>query len=260
MAFQLKILNQNYFNEYKKLLGFDVESAFAALKDRPQSVDDFKFYLANSAVHSSNIEGNTVSFDTYLKSSEFNLHLRTKEIKEIEELIAAYQFARENELTLDNILKAHEILTQSILIKKERGKIRKVKVGVRSEGRLIYLAVEPEFINQELEKLFVDISVLLKSKLTTAEIFYYAAYIHLVFVNIHPFVDGNGRATRLIEKWFLAKMLGENAWCITSEKNYWDNRPTYYKNLQIGVNYYELKYEKSIPFLLMLPNALLKTV
>ncbi len=260
MIFELKILNQNYFNTYKKLLNVDVENAFAALKDKLQSIDDFKFYLANSAVHSSNIEGNTVSFDTYLKSSEFNLHLRTKEIKEIEELIAAYQFARENELTLDNILKAHEILTQSILIKKERGKIRKVKVSVRSEGRLIYLAAEPEFIKQELEKLFTNISILLKSKLTTAEVFYYAAYIHLVFVNIHPFVDGNGRATRLVEKWFLAKVLGENAWCFTSEKNYWDNRPAYYKNLQIGGNYYEVKYKKSIAFLLMLPNALLKTV
>ena len=51
-------------------------------------------------------------------------------------------------------------------------------------------------------------------------------------------------------------MLGENAWCITSEKNYWHNRPAYYKNLQLGVNYYEVKYEKAIPFLLMLPNAL----
>lgn len=259
MKLNLKILKQEYFSAYKKRLKVDVETAFATLKNKSQSVDDFKFYLANSAVHSSNIEGNTVSFDTYLKASEFNLHLKTKEMKEIEELIAAYQFAREHKLTLVNILKAHEILTQSILIKKERGKIRKVKVGVRSEGRLIYLAVEPEFIKQELEKLFADISILLKTKLTTAEVFYFAAFIHLVFVNIHPFVDGNGRATRLIEKWFLAQMLGGNAWCITSEKNYWDNRPTYYKNLQIGVNYYEVKYEKSVPFLLMLPNSLLNT-
>jgi Fic family protein len=141
-------------------------------------------------------------------------------------------------------------------LKKERGKIRKVQVGVRSEGRLIYLAIEPELIRAELEKLFADISILLQAKLTTTEIFYYAAYIHLVFVNIHPFVDGNGRATRLMEKWFLARMLGDNAWCITSEKNYWDNRPAYYKNLQIGVNYYEVKYKRSIPFLLMLPGAL----
>ena len=108
-----------------------------------------------------------------------------------------------------------------------------------------------------IKTIFSDITILLSSKLTITEIFYYAAYIHLVFVNIHPFVDGNGRATRLIEKWFLAKMLGEHAWGISSEKNYWENRSAYYKNLQIGVNYYETKYEKSIPFLLMLPDALL---
>ncbi len=254
----LKILKSDYFTEYKKQLQIDIEKALALLKNKPQSVDDFKFYIANSAVHSSNIEGNTVNFDTYLKASEHNLHLKTKEIKEIEELIAAYQFARENDLSLDNILKAHELITQSILVKKERGKIRKVRVGVRSEGRLIFLAIEPELIKPELEKLFDDISLLMKSKLTAEEIFYYAAYIHLVFVNIHPFVDGNGRATRLLEKWFLSRCfgIGENAWCITSEKNYWDNRAVYYKNLQLGVNYYEVKYEKSIPFLLMLPNAL----
>ncbi len=254
---ELKILNRDYINDYKTQLKVDIETTFTTLQNRPQNLEDFKFYLANSAVHSSNIEGNTINFDTYLKSSEYNLHLKTKEIKEIEELITAYQFARENDLTLENILKSHEILTKSILIKKERGKIRKVKVGVRSEGRLIYLAVEPEFIRQELDKLFADISILLNTKLTTTEVFYYASFIHLVFVNIHPFVDGNGRAARLIEKWFLSKKLGDNAWFITSEKNYWDNRPTYYKNLQIGMNYYEVKYEKSVSFLLMLPNSLI---
>ena len=257
MALELTILNQDYFNNYKSKLKVDIESAFIKLQNTPKSIEDFKFYLASSAVYSSNIEGNTVSFDTYLKSSEFKLHPKTKEIKEIEDLIAAYQFARENDLTLANALKAHEILTHCFLIKKERGKIRKVKVEVRSEGQLIYLAIEPENIKPELEKLFADISILLKNKLTTTEIFYFAAFIHLVFVNIHPFVDGNGRATRLIEKWFLAKMLGDIAWCISSEKNYWDNRPIYYKNLQLGVNYYEVNYEKSIPFLLMLPDALL---
>jgi Fic family protein len=253
---QLNLINSNYFQEYKKQLTINISEAFKLLLNRPQGPDDFKFYLANSAVHSSNIEGNTVSFDTYLKASEHNLHLKTKEIKEIEELINAYEFAKEDELTLNNILKAHQLITTSILIKKERGKIRDVRVGVRSEGRLVYLAIEPEFVKQELEKLLKDIDILLSAKLTMEEIFYYAAYIHLVFVNIHPFVDGNGRATRLVEKWFLAKKLGDKAWFITSEKNYWDNRATYYKNLQIGVNYYEVNCENSIPFLLMLPEAL----
>lgn len=258
VSLPLKIVRQDLLEEYKKQLRLNIESQYAFIQIKTQTVEDFTFYLANSAVHSSNIEGNTVSFDTYLKASEFNLHLKTKEIKEIEDLIAAYQFARNNELTLENILEAHKIFTASILLKKERGKTRKVKVGVRSEGRLIYLAIEPEFIDQELSKLFADISVLLEAKLTATEVFYYAAMIHLVFVNIHPFVDGNGRATRLIEKWFLAKKLGNSAWFITSEKNYWDNRSLYYQNLQLGVNYYEVKYELSIPFLLMLPNALLE--
>lgn len=257
MPSSLQLLNADHFTDFQSRLRVDMEAAFESLKNTPQRVEDFNFYVANSAVHSSNIEGNTVNFDTYLKSIEFNLHLKTKEIQEIDDLVEAYQFARSNELTLHNVLKTHAIMTQSFLVKTECGKIRGVKVGVRSEGRLIYLAIEPKFVKQELEKLFSDISILLKVELTTTEIFYYAAFIHLVFVNIHAFVDGNGRATRLIEKWFLAKKLGENVWCITSEKNYWDNRPSYYKNLQIGVNYYEVDYSRSIPFLLMLPESLL---
>ena len=53
-------------------------------------------------------------------------------------------------------------------------------------------------------------------------------------------------------KWFLFKNLGEAAWRIQSEKYYWNHRTNYYKNLQLGVNYYEVKYDKSIPFLRML--------
>ncbi len=49
-----------------------------------------------------------------------------------------------------------------------------------------------------------DISTLnLKMKLSIEEIFYYASYMHIVFVNIHPFNDGNGRAARQLGKWFL---------------------------------------------------------
>ncbi len=256
---KLKLLNNEFLTSYKIQILFNIDVAFKQILENTESVEDvenFKFYLASAAVHSSNIEGNTMSFDTYLKATEFNLHLKTKEIREIKDLIKAYQFARENEITLQNVLKAHEIFTASILLKKERGKIRKARVGVRSEGKLIYLAIEPEFVKKELEKLFADINILLSSDLSMEEVFYYAAYIHLVFVKIHPFIDGNGRTTRLLEKWFLSKKLGEKAWFITSEKNYWDNRPTYYKNIQLGVNYYEVKYEKCVPFLLMLPNSL----
>ena len=87
-------------------------------------------------------------------------------------------------------------------------------------------------------------------------LFYHAALIHLVFVHIHPFQDGNGRAARLLEKWFLAAHLGEKAWQIPSEQFYKENRPEYYRNIKIGENFYFLDYDQCVPFLTMLPRAL----
>ncbi len=43
MTLGVKILNQDYFNDYKTQLKVDVESAFATLKNKPQSMEDFKF-------------------------------------------------------------------------------------------------------------------------------------------------------------------------------------------------------------------------
>jgi Fic family protein len=51
-----------------------------------------------------------------------------------------------------------------------------------------------------MEKLWDDISMLIQSQLSNEEILYYASFIHIVFVNIHPFNDGNGKEGRLLEK------------------------------------------------------------
>ena len=80
------------------------------------------------------------------------------------------------------------------------------------------LPQDPEMVKKEMDKLFEDIDLLIKSDLNPFEVFYYAAFIHLVFVKIHPFQDGNGRTARLMEKWFLIEKIGQIATSVSIRK------------------------------------------
>jgi fido (protein-threonine AMPylation protein) len=88
------------------------------------------------------------------------------------------------------------------------------------EDKIEYAAAGPGALNRKLKRLFDDIGVLTAGELDIYEIFYFASLIHLVFVKIHPFQDGNGRTTRLLEKWFLLEKLDSRATGIQLEKNY----------------------------------------
>jgi Fic family protein len=209
-------------------------------------------------LYSSKIEGNTLDADSFFRNRSVNRSPKRKEVQEIEALAQAYRFAAENELNKATFLKTHAILSKTLLPASQRGKTRKEQVGVRDASTLrpVYLAVEPEFVSEELGKLFDDIETLIQRELSQQEAFYYASMIHLWLAKIHPFMDGNGRAARLLEKWFLASKLGPAAWSIQSEKYYWDHRPAYYQHIALGFNYYALHWERCLPFLLMLPAAL----
>ncbi|MBN2166461.1 MAG: Fic family protein [Marinilabiliaceae bacterium] len=99
-----------------------------------------------------------------------------------------------------------------------------------------YVAASPDCVKTELDKLFYDIELLQNKELNSYEVFYYASLIHLVFVKIHPFQDGNGRTARLIEKWFLFEKLGEKVSSIQLEKYYYQNLKEYYnKEVRFGI-------------------------
>ncbi|MCB0297093.1 MAG: Fic family protein [Calditrichaeota bacterium] len=116
--------------------------------------------------------------------------------------------------------------------------------------------MEPENVSKEMRAFFEQLAKLLVQKLTRTETFYFASLTHLRFAHIHPFSDGNGRAARLLEKWFLAENLGREAWKLPSEKYYKEHQETYYKTINLGVNFYELDYDRCLPFLEMLPQCL----
>ena len=249
------LTEKSFYSEYKPQLSPNIADLVKSFELESKEFD-LGYRIQASAVFSSNIEGNTLDLNSYMNLKiKKELRYKNKEISEIDDLIKAYNFARENPLNELNLLKAHMILSKNILIKSNRGKYRLESIGVFSESGLVYLAVEYQYVEKHMNQLFKQILEILKTEPSIEEILYYASLIHLRFVHIHPFVDGNGRTARLLEKWFLTSMLGNNYWHLLSEKYYKDNQQQYYNNINLGVNYYELDYSKCIPFLLMLPES-----
>ena len=221
-------------------------------------VDYFQYYKSVSSVYSSKIEGEDIDFDSYFKHRFMNVRFQADYTKKADDLYSAYDFIDSHRLTLENVQKAHSILSSNLLPKDQQGLIRTNPMFViNSNDQIEYVAASPGIVRSELEKLFYDIELLNSKELNSYEIFYYASLIHLVFVKIHPFQDGNGRTARLIEKWFLLENLEEKANSIQLEKNYYQNLKDYYNNIKkLGLKYKELNYKKSLDFLLMTAGSL----
>jgi len=216
-------------------------------------VDYFQFYKSVSSVYSSKIEGEDIDFDSYFKHKFLKVKFKPDYTRKADDLYAAYDFIDNQKLCLENVQKAHSILSSKLLPKSQRGLIRTNPMFVINiEDRIEYVASSHNIVKKELDKLFHDIDLLLKKDLNPFEIFYYASLLHLVFVKIHPFQDGNGRTARLIEKWFLIEKIGQKATLVQLEKNYYKNLTNYYSNIKkLGLEYDFLDYSKSLDFLLM---------
>lgn len=252
----MRVTETKYLPAYQKTIRTELERWFSAHEFTSLSVD-LGYRNQVSAVFSSNIEGNSVDLNTYLNSVINAQKLKPgKEIEEINDLVRAHEFAQANALTEQNLRQAHRLMSQTFLIKDKCGTYRTNRMGVFDSDGLVYLAIEDRFVGEKMAELFADIETLRHRNLDLVAAFYHASLLHLKFVHIHPFWDGNGRAARLLEKWFVAEAINGRAWKLQSEKYYKEHLADYYKNINLGVNYYELDYDKCMPFLLMLPRSL----
>ncbi|MFN9652519.1 MAG: Fic family protein [Chitinophagales bacterium] len=254
----MKKLTDIYFDSYSSTLSVNLSKELNELSEREWTSKNFIFATAVSVMSSSRIEGETLEVDSYVKYKMLDVEYLPNLTEKPNDLYMAYEFARDNKLTVNNFSKAHSIATEHLLAASQRGVVRKGNMLVMEQktNRVQYEAANSFIVQSEYESFWQELSELIEQELSIEEVFYYASLIHLVFVNIHPFNDGNGRTARLLEKWFLASKLGNKAWFIPSENYYYQNLSDYYANLaRVGLFYDELDYEKGLPFLLMLPNA-----
>lgn len=255
MADRLQIIQRKHFSEYKERQPITISKHLASLEKKLCSSQDFRFYLIASSCNSSMIEGSNLDTETYYRLKEAGFV--SKGLQEVEDIVKAYEFATNHVLNEENVLKAHKTISAHLEIPQNyMGVFRDRPVNVWGNGKIVYKCAKTEIVNREMQKLFHDIQLLKDRKLSIDEVFYFASMIHLVFVSIHPFADGNGRMARLLEKWFLAEKLGSVAWRIQSEKLYYKRKRSYYSRLHFRTDYETIDYGRGVDFLTLLPMAL----
>lgn len=141
-------------------------------------------------------------------------------------------------LSLNLILEIQKKVTRDLLPMYESGTLRSKPVVVNDPrtGQAVYLP--PDI--QDMQPLMEDLIEFVSNSKNTIDPLILAGIFHKQIVIIHPFIDGNGRTTRLATKVLLAEM-GLNTFNLFSFENYYNKNVTrYFQTVGEFGNYYEL--------------------
>ena len=179
--------------------------------------------------NSTAIEGNTLTLMETKVVLEDGVAIGGKELREIYEVInhkKAYGYVKkciaEKKPLDENIIKdLHAILTENIIV---GGIYRNEEVRISGAG---FTPPAGSEMYMQIKNFYEDLKIKEK-ELNPIE---FAAWTHTEFVRIHPFVDGNGRTSRLIMNYQLLL----NGYLPVSVAK--ENRLDYYNTLeQYAVN------------------------
>lgn len=165
--------------------------------------DNFdKAFEVDYAHNSTAIEGNTLSLIETKVLLEDEISVGNKFLREIYEVVnhnKAFSYVKkcisDNKPLDENIVKdIHSILMENILV---GGVYRNVEVRITGAK---HKPPAPSEMYYQIKEFFSNMNS--KSDLNPIEL---AAWTHAEFVKIHPFVDGNGRTSRLIMNYQLMR-------------------------------------------------------
>lgn len=165
--------------------------------------DNFdKAFEVDYAHNSTAIEGNTLTLIETKVLLEDEISVGNKSLREIYEVVnhnKAFAYVKkcisENKQLDEYIVKdIHSILMENILV---GGVYRNVEVRITGAK---HKPPAPSEMYYQIKEFFSNINS--KSDLNPIEL---AAWTHAEFVKIHPFIDGNGRTSRLIMNYQLMR-------------------------------------------------------
>lgn len=196
---------------------------------------------------STSIEGNKLAqFEVGKVLEGKSVKASQKDILEVENYYKALKFLdklaeSKKEISLNEILKLHKIVTAGLVESQKVGKYRPSDVYVLDDlgdGREMVRFKAPKA--NLVPKLIVDLLDFLKlSKREGTHPIIRAGILHLQFVTIHPFTDGNGRVARLLTQLNLYRDGWDFRKILVLEDYYNQDRMSYYnaENKAQGKNY-----------------------
>lgn len=204
------------------------------LKEKLDTHRQFDSYKISQALEleytfeSNRIEGNTMTLrETDMVINE-GLTISGKSMREHLETInhqEAIGFIKDlmqksKSLNERDLLSIHNLILRGI-IPEDAGRYRKVQVMIKGSS---HMPPQPFMVAKEMEDYFIWYETN-KNKLHPVVL---AAEMHERLVTIHPFIDGNGRTSRLI----MNLILMQKGYLIANIKGDYENRMQYYQSLE----------------------------
>jgi Fic family protein len=195
--------------------------ASTSIEGNPLPLTEVKRILKTKPAHIRQSEREVLNYNEVLQ--ELDKKLRAGKIK----------------LSLELILRIQKGVMRGLLSESDWGKLRQKSVVVNDPRSREVVFLPPDV--KPIPGLMRELVEWVESNRDKIDSLILAGVFHKQMVVIHPFMDGNGRTTRLATKVLLAEM-GLNTFNLFSFENYYNQNVTnYFKAVGEFGDYYELK-------------------